>query len=92
VRLIRYPHAPFRARVWELRDNLSAYDALYLALAEALEGAILVTSDSGLAANAAHVLGDPSRPSPSVDGARPDDRFRVQHAANVSIASATTRS
>lgn len=35
-------------RVWELRENLSAYDATYIALAEALE-APLVTADSRLA-------------------------------------------
>lgn len=58
VRLIRYPHAPLRSRAWELRDNLSAYDAVYLALAEMLDGSVLITSDSGLAANAARVLGD----------------------------------
>jgi predicted nucleic acid-binding protein len=57
VRLIRYPHPPLRSRVWELRDNLSAYDALYLALAETLDGSVIMTSDSGLAANAADVLG-----------------------------------
>jgi predicted nucleic acid-binding protein len=32
-----YPFAPFAERVWALRDNLSAYDAWYVALAEALE-------------------------------------------------------
>lgn len=36
------------ARVWELRDNLSAYDATYVAVAEALE-APLVTADGRLA-------------------------------------------
>ena len=35
-------------RVWELRENLSAYDATYVALAEALESA-LVTADGQLA-------------------------------------------
>ena len=35
-------------RVWELRENLSAYDATYVALAEALETA-LVTADGRLA-------------------------------------------
>jgi predicted nucleic acid-binding protein len=30
VRLARYPHAPLRARVWELRNNLTAYNACYL--------------------------------------------------------------
>jgi predicted nucleic acid-binding protein len=32
-----YPFAPFAERVWALRDNLPAYDAWYVALAEALE-------------------------------------------------------
>jgi predicted nucleic acid-binding protein len=36
------------ARIWELRDNLSAYDATYVAVAEALE-APLVTADARLA-------------------------------------------
>jgi predicted nucleic acid-binding protein len=57
VRLIRYPHAPLRERVWELRDKLTAYDATYLALAEALDGAVLLTADGGLAATAVQSLG-----------------------------------
>jgi predicted nucleic acid-binding protein len=44
----RYPHRPFLARVWELRRNATAYDAAYLALAEALD-APLVTRDARLA-------------------------------------------
>jgi predicted nucleic acid-binding protein len=40
----RIPHLPLLGRVWELRDNLSAYDACYVALAEAL-GAELLTAD-----------------------------------------------
>ena len=32
-----YPFAPFAERVWSLRDNLTAYDAWYVALAEALD-------------------------------------------------------
>jgi predicted nucleic acid-binding protein len=35
-------------RVWELRNNLSAYDAVYLALAEALDASLL-THDQRLA-------------------------------------------
>lgn len=35
-------------RIWELRDNVSAYDATYIAVAEALE-APLVTADGRLA-------------------------------------------
>ena len=44
----RYPHAVLLPRVWELRRNLTAYDALYVALAEALD-APLVTRDRRLA-------------------------------------------
>jgi predicted nucleic acid-binding protein len=58
IRLIRYPHDPLRERVWELRHNLTAYDAAYLALAEALNGAVLMTSDRGLATGARAALGD----------------------------------
>jgi predicted nucleic acid-binding protein len=58
ARLMRYPHAPLRDRVWELRDRLTAYDATYLALAEALGDAVLLTGDSGLAARALESLGD----------------------------------
>ncbi|MGH7565078.1 MAG: type II toxin-antitoxin system VapC family toxin [Gemmatimonadota bacterium] len=44
----RYPHVPFLSRIWELRANVTAYDAAYLALAEAL-AAPLVTRDARLA-------------------------------------------
>lgn len=57
IRLIRYPHDPLRERVWELRHNLTAYDAAYLALAEALDGAVLMTGDRGLATSARAALG-----------------------------------
>ncbi len=46
--LARAPHRPLMARIWELRDNLTLYDAAYVALAEALE-ARLLTADRGLA-------------------------------------------
>jgi predicted nucleic acid-binding protein len=42
--LRRVPHLSLLARVWELRDNLSAYDASYVALAEALD-TVLLTAD-----------------------------------------------
>ena len=45
--LRRVPHLPLLPRVWELRDNLTAYDAAYVALAEALDGP-LVTADGRL--------------------------------------------
>lgn len=44
----RYPHLPFAPRVWELRSNLTPYDAAYVALAESL-GCVLVTADARLA-------------------------------------------
>ena len=46
--LRRYPHTLLLPRVWELRRNLTAYDATYVALAEAL-GAPLLTRDRRLA-------------------------------------------
>jgi predicted nucleic acid-binding protein len=57
TRLIRYPHAPLRARVWDLRHNLTAHDATYLALAEAFDDPVLLTGDAGLAARARNSLG-----------------------------------
>ena len=46
--ITRYPHLPLAARSWELRENLTTYDALYVALAELLHCA-LVTADARLA-------------------------------------------
>ncbi|HVP47415.1 MAG TPA: type II toxin-antitoxin system VapC family toxin [Bryobacteraceae bacterium] len=51
--LIRYPHTLFLPRIWQLRANLSAYDAAYVALAEAL-GATLITRDGALARSPGH--------------------------------------
>lgn len=39
--LQRHAHEPLLDRVWELRDNLSAYDAVYVALAEVLNTTLL---------------------------------------------------
>lgn len=46
--ITRYDHRPLLPRVWELRDNLTAYDAMYVALAEMLD-APLVTLDARIA-------------------------------------------
>ena len=49
----RYPHDFLLPRIWELRNNLTAYDATYVALAEALE-APLLTRDRRLAGASGH--------------------------------------
>ena len=46
--MFRAQHRPLLGRCWELRDNLSIYDAAYVALAEAL-GTPLLTADARLA-------------------------------------------
>ena len=46
--LRRMPIAPLLQRIWELRDNLTAQDAAYVALAEGLD-ATLMTCDGRLA-------------------------------------------
>ncbi len=44
----RYSHIPLLGRIWELRHNFTAYDAAYIALAEAT-GAALYICDEKLA-------------------------------------------
>jgi predicted nucleic acid-binding protein len=51
VRIERYPHDNFIDRIWQLRVNFSAYDAVYVALAETLR-APLITLDARLAKSA----------------------------------------
>ncbi|MBV8751754.1 MAG: type II toxin-antitoxin system VapC family toxin [Hyphomicrobiales bacterium] len=51
--LSRYPHEFLLPRIWDLRRNLTAYDAVYVALAETLD-APLLTRDRRLAAAPGH--------------------------------------
>jgi predicted nucleic acid-binding protein len=44
---VRCAHTPLLGRIWELRHNFTAYDAVYIALAEAT-GSVLYTSDEKL--------------------------------------------
>ena len=65
LRITHYPIAPLMGRMWDLRQNLSAFDAAYIALAEALD-APLITTDVRLARTPRHrarVEGYPSEPS-----------------------------
>lgn len=48
LRVSLFPYEPFAARVWELRENVTAYDAWYVALAEQLDSP-LATLDQRLA-------------------------------------------
>lgn len=51
--ILRHPHVDLLDRVWQLRDNITAYDGVYVALAEALD-ASLVTCDGPLGAAPGH--------------------------------------
>lgn len=54
LRIVRYAHVHLRDRIWELRDNLTAYDAAFVALAEVLN-VPLVTTDGALARVSTHL-------------------------------------
>ena len=47
--LERFPADRLRVRMWDLRENLTAYDATYVALAEAVGATALLTTDARLA-------------------------------------------
>jgi predicted nucleic acid-binding protein len=51
--IVRYPHVSLADRMWELRHNITAYDAAFIALAETLE-VPLVTCDARLARAPGH--------------------------------------
>lgn len=53
LRIVRYPMQPLQQRVFALRHNLTAYDAMYVALAEALDVPLL-TDDAKLAGASGH--------------------------------------
>lgn len=62
--ILRYPHVSLADRMWELRHDLTAYDAAFIALAETLD-VPLVTCDARLARASGHaatveVFGDGS--------------------------------
>ena len=48
MRVLRHRHTAYLARIWDFRDNFTAYDACYLALTEVLD-ATLLTRDKALA-------------------------------------------
>lgn len=53
LEIIRHSHHLLITRMWELRDNVSGYDAAYVALAELVRGT-LITRDARLAATRGH--------------------------------------
>lgn len=53
--IARYPHEGFLPRIWSLRDSCTAYDAVYVALAESLS-VELVTHDQKLACSHGHIV------------------------------------
>ncbi len=53
LRVTRYPHFVLLPRIWQLRHNLSAYDAAYVVLAEKLS-APLISRDSRLSSAPGH--------------------------------------
>lgn len=65
--LERVAHTTLLPRVWELRDNFTAYDACYIALAE-LFGAPLLTFDAKMASGSGARCAFEVFPHPAADG------------------------
>jgi len=42
--IVAWPHRPLLGRVWALRENISSYDAVYVALAEALDARLITAA------------------------------------------------
>jgi len=55
LQIFTFSHAQFTDRIWALRDNLTAYDAAYIAIAEHID-APLWTSDQKLATRVGHLV------------------------------------
>ena len=55
ARLLRHPHYQLLPRIWQLRNNITAYDAAYIALAESLDASLL-TRDRKLALAPGHTV------------------------------------
>ncbi len=53
LRIVRHPMQPLQARVFDLRHNLTAYDAMYVALAETLRLPLL-TDDGKFTSTQGH--------------------------------------
>ena len=53
LRVNHFPHGLVITRVWELRNSLTAYDAMYVAMAETLD-APLITCDRKIASAPGH--------------------------------------
>ena len=61
--IIRYAHAPLTQRMWDLRGRITFHDAAYIALAEALDAAVVTTDQRlGRAGFGDRVLAFPDRP------------------------------